>query len=144
MPGYPEITDGALADLRQLVRALHAHDDATVPHEHVVQLARDFQIDAGVTIDFAAASALGQPLVVLRCAEPTTPAACLDVLSRREREVAALIADGLSNKQIARRLHLSLATIKDHVHRILTKAGLSNRAAVAAALRGHTAAQPTS
>jgi DNA-binding NarL/FixJ family response regulator len=54
----------------------------------------------------------------------------------REREVAALVAEGLSNKQIAARLFISLATVKDHVHRILKKTGLPNRAAVAAACVG--------
>jgi non-specific serine/threonine protein kinase len=58
------------------------------------------------------------------------------VLSRREHEVAALVANGLSNKQIAGRLFISLATVKDHVHRILKKTNLPNRAAVAAAYVG--------
>jgi DNA-binding NarL/FixJ family response regulator len=52
-------------------------------------------------------------------------------LTPREREVAAAVARGLTNRHIASELHVSLATVKDHVHHILTKTGLSNRAAIA-------------
>ncbi|MFQ5490970.1 MAG: LuxR C-terminal-related transcriptional regulator, partial [Phycisphaerae bacterium] len=78
------------------------------------------------------------PMVVLRTHQPTAPAAVLDVLSKREVQVVALMADGLSNKQIARRLFIALPTVKDHVHRMLKKTALSNRAALAAAFKGHT------
>jgi non-specific serine/threonine protein kinase len=59
----------------------------------------------------------------------------LATLSRREREVAELIAAGLSNKQIADRLFIARSTVKDHVHHILQKTALPNRTAVAAAWR---------
>ena len=93
------------------------------------------------TIDFEASETLGQPLVVLRVpseeqADPSLPSEPLKALSKRELEVCGLVAEGLSNKQIANWLFLSLAPIKDHVHRILTKTGLANRAAVAAAFHG--------
>ncbi|MEE8169898.1 MAG: helix-turn-helix transcriptional regulator [Phycisphaerae bacterium] len=139
MPGYPSLDPEALVRLRSLVKRLHESGGSALPHERIVELARDVHIDAGITIDFTAAEELGQPLVVFRVADRADPAPCLDVLSRREREIVALIADGLSNKQIGRRLHIALATVKDHVHRILDKTGLSNRAAVAAALKGHQA-----
>jgi DNA-binding NarL/FixJ family response regulator len=45
----------------------------------------------------------------------------LDVLSDREREVLQHIAAGLTNEEIAARLHLSPATAKTYVHRIMTK-----------------------
>jgi two-component system, NarL family, nitrate/nitrite response regulator NarL len=48
-------------------------------------------------------------------------------LTPREREIASLIADGLSNKQIARRLSIEPATVKNHVHNILKKLGVSRR-----------------
>jgi DNA-binding NarL/FixJ family response regulator len=59
-----------------------------------------------------------------------------DALSKREYEVATLVAAGCSNQQIAEALFISLGTVKDHVHAILTKAGLPSRAAVAAAWYG--------
>ncbi|VIO67166.1 LuxR C-terminal-related transcriptional regulator [Bradyrhizobium ivorense] len=49
-------------------------------------------------------------------------------LTRREGEVLRLIGQGLSNKEIARDLNLSLATVKHHVHHILQKLGLPRRA----------------
>jgi len=48
-------------------------------------------------------------------------------LSRRELEILELIADGLSNKQVARRLCLSLYTVKNHVHNILEKLHVGSR-----------------
>ena len=51
----------------------------------------------------------------------------LKVLSPRERAVALLIGGGLSNKEAARELGLSLGTVKVHVHSILQKLGVRNR-----------------
>ena len=49
------------------------------------------------------------------------PAASLDAITGREREVLALIASGLSNSEIADRLSISEATAKTHVGHLLTK-----------------------
>ena len=54
------------------------------------------------------------------------------VLSRREREVGALVAEGLNNKQIAARLFLSERTAENHVKNILDKLGFGSRAQIAA------------
>jgi non-specific serine/threonine protein kinase len=54
-----------------------------------------------------------------------------DPLTRREREVAELVARGLTNRQIASELHLSERTIGNHVTKILRKLGLTSRAQVA-------------
>ena len=56
-------------------------------------------------------------------------------LTRRETEIVGLIEDGLSNKQIAQRLSIEVATVKNHVHRILDKLGVDGRAAAAAQVR---------
>jgi pimeloyl-ACP methyl ester carboxylesterase/DNA-binding CsgD family transcriptional regulator len=53
-------------------------------------------------------------------------------LSRREREVAQLVARGLSNREIAERLYLSERTVDNHVHHILDKLGFDSRVQVAA------------
>ena len=50
------------------------------------------------------------------------------VLTDRESEVLHLIGRGLSNKEIARDLELSVATVKCHVHNVLTKLGVGQRA----------------
>ncbi len=60
-----------------------------------------------------------------------------DVLSPKELEVAHLIADGLSNQEIATRLVLSVTTIKTHVSRILTKLEVDNRGKAAEWYRQH-------
>jgi DNA-binding NarL/FixJ family response regulator len=52
---------------------------------------------------------------------PAEPAPELDILSDREREVLQQIAAGLTNEEIAGALHLSPATAKTYVHRIMTK-----------------------
>lgn len=52
-------------------------------------------------------------------------------MTRREREVTALIAEGLSNKEIAQRLHLATDTVKSHVHNILEKLALHTRLEIA-------------
>lgn len=52
-------------------------------------------------------------------------------LTSRETEVARLVAEGLSNKQIARQLAISPATVKNHVHAILSKFDLPRRSAIA-------------
>jgi DNA-binding CsgD family transcriptional regulator/sugar lactone lactonase YvrE len=54
------------------------------------------------------------------------------VLSRREREVAALVAEGLSNREIAERLFIAERTAEGHVEQIRNKLGFRSRAQVAA------------
>jgi NarL family two-component system response regulator LiaR len=64
---------------------------------------------------------------------PPTPG--LD-LTEREREVLALMVEGLNNTQIAGRLTVSPSTIKSHVSRVLSKLGVASRTeAVTLALR---------
>jgi DNA-binding NarL/FixJ family response regulator len=68
----------------------------------------------------AAAGAVGAP-------EPGTAP-----LAKREADVARLIADGFTNKQIGARLFISERTIDSHVRSILNKLGVSTRAQIAA------------
>jgi DNA-binding NarL/FixJ family response regulator len=56
-------------------------------------------------------------------------------LTGRERQVAALIARGLSNKEIAAQLYVQPATVKNHVHHILRKLQCQRRGEAAALLR---------
>jgi DNA-binding NarL/FixJ family response regulator len=56
-------------------------------------------------------------------------------LTARETEVINLISEGLSNKEIARRLHIATHTVKSHVHNILEKLTLRTRLQIAAFAR---------
>jgi DNA-binding CsgD family transcriptional regulator len=57
-------------------------------------------------------------------------------LTAREVEVTRLVAEGLSNQEIADRLSVSFFTARNHVERLLVKLGVGNRARVAALLNG--------
>ena len=56
-------------------------------------------------------------------------------LTPREKEVIHYISEGLSNKEIARRLHIATHTVKSHVHNILEKLALRSRLQIAAFAR---------
>jgi DNA-binding NarL/FixJ family response regulator len=64
-------------------------------------------------------------------AEPSSDNA-LDNLTRRQREVADLVARGLTNRQIAAELSISEHTVATHVSKIMKKLGLSSRSQLAA------------
>lgn len=57
-------------------------------------------------------------------------------LTNREREIVTLAASGLSNRQIAQRLVVSVRTIEGHLYRARAKLGASDRAELAVLLRG--------
>jgi len=61
-------------------------------------------------------------------------------MTKREREITSLIAEGLSNKEIAQRLNIATDTVKSHVHNILEKLALHSRLQIAA--HAHKASTP--
>jgi len=63
-------------------------------------------------------------------------------MTKREREITSLIAEGLSNKEIAQRLNIATYTVKSHVHNILEKLALHSRLQIAA--HAHKSIAPTS
>jgi two-component system, NarL family, nitrate/nitrite response regulator NarL len=69
---------------------------------------------------------------------PAEPAA----LTRRELEIIELLNEGLTNKEIARRLSIGLATTKSHVHNLLAKLGFERRNQAAKWVRERTRATP--
>jgi DNA-binding NarL/FixJ family response regulator len=98
------LKDTAPEQLAQLVRTLAAGGVVLSPK--VTRTVVDGYLDSGA--GSAAASQVG-------------------LLSDRERAVLVLIADGLSNADIAGRIHVSVGTVKDHVSAILTKLGVGSR-----------------
>ena len=87
---------------------------------------REFEGVPGSWLLFRAGAALSRDQEAAAVAAPSpTP------LSRRERDVAQLLARGLSNREIAGRLYLSERTVDNHVHRILGKLGFDSRVQVA-------------
>lgn len=59
-------------------------------------------------------------------------AAALTPMTRREREIAQLVCDGLTNKEIAQRLNIATFTVKSHIHNMLGKFALQGRLQLAA------------
>lgn len=64
-------------------------------------------------------------------------------LTAREAEIVQLIDQGLANKEIASRLGIEIATVKNHVHNLLEKLQVHRRAEAAARLRGRDPRRPT-
>ena len=62
-----------------------------------------------------------------RTLEQTSSTAHTPALTRREREVASLVAQGLTNRQIASELVIGERTVETHVRNLLKKLGLSSR-----------------
>ena len=137
MPGHiPPLDDASLARLREYVHSLKRNTGGVLPISQLVKLAGDVQSSASITLDLKASEQLGTPLVVVRLKEPPCLTPELVGLTPRETEICAQIAKGHSNKQIAASLFVTLGTVKDHVHNILQKTGLPNRAAIAVRTAG--------
>lgn len=122
------------SDLAELDRAVRAARLEMVPGlaPRVLEAVNRLRADAGLPAlaDAEVDDLLGEHLAeALRAAEPARGSA--DLLSDREHEVAVLAAQGMTNREIAVRLHLSTRTVENHVHRVLGKLGLRSRARLA-------------
>ena len=62
----------------------------------------------------------------------------LDLLTARERQIVRVMAEGLTNKEIAQRLKLAEGTVKVHLHRIYRKLGVANRTTLAVRANNQT------
>jgi DNA-binding NarL/FixJ family response regulator len=122
-----------LEHLGRAIRRMSGGADAA-GWEAIPSLARLQETGFDFEIDFAASGKIGAPLVLVR--ERRERADALGALTARQKQVARLIARGLSNRQIASELCISLPTAKDHVHAVLARLGCSSRAGVAAHVFG--------
>src|SRR5205807_1060457 len=91
----------------------------------------DAELNAGkrLTRGEAVRLALGEP--ARPTAKPVANAKDAGLLGKREADVARLVADGLSNKQIGAKLFISERTVDSHVRNILNKLGFNSRAQIA-------------
>ena len=89
----------------------------------------EFEAGRDLNREAAIGLALGEPVqAAVAGSGDTAPSP----LSKREAEVAHLVTDGLSNKQIAARLVISEHTVDSHIRHILNKLGFNSRAQIAA------------
>ena len=114
--------------------AFHGLDDF---HDHTMASVRDRlgsrQFEAALKRGTEMSSSDAVALALEQAASVPAPRSSTDDsgLTRREREVAALIAEGLSNREIAARLVVAQRTAEGHVENILSKLGFTSRAQVA-------------
>jgi predicted ATPase/DNA-binding CsgD family transcriptional regulator len=89
-------------------------------------------IERGQALNLETAAALVKPfgMAQARLNQPL-----LDPLSPRELDVLALVAEGLTNQEIADRLYIGVSTVKKHINRIYSKLGVTHRAQAVAAER---------
>jgi two-component system nitrate/nitrite response regulator NarL len=126
----------ATASDRQLVRAVSEGAQGIVLKEEALS-------ELIQCIWAVAEGRLWLPLAVINAAveretkRRSTSQILTQLLTIREREVVLLIADGLSNKEVARRLQLSEGTVKIHLHNIYQKLQVNNRTALAALAIAH-------
>ena len=90
----------------------------------------------GSAMPLSAALAVAKGEAPAAPADAAAPAAEAKSLTRREREIAALVADGLGNREIAERLYLSKRTVDSHIEHIFAKLGFSSRTQLASWVLG--------
>ncbi len=100
-------------------------------------------IEAATRDELTCSPAMAASLLqhVGRLAADRQPRPAAAALTRRELEIVALLEDGLSNKQIAGRLSIEVATVKNHVHNVLEKLDVRRRGEIVAARRPGIAKQ---
>lgn len=81
----------------------------------------------GYTICIMAHAALTTTMFCDRSATVISPPRWISVLTAREHQVLRLIAAGMTNKEIAAKLHMAQSTVKKHGSRVMKKMGVSNR-----------------
>ncbi len=130
----------AVADApEQITACAEAGASGYLPRDATVE-DLDTAVQAVLDNDFAYPPAIVAGLV-RRLASLSRPSSATDALSQREAELATLIAEGLSNKEISRRLKIEVRTVKNHVHRILTKLRIQRRGEVAHVLEAFGSAE---
>jgi DNA-binding NarL/FixJ family response regulator len=134
-PGMRVVALGVAGDDAQLVSWVEAGADGFVTSEASIEDLVDAVSSAArgeVACPPRLAAALVRRVAGLGGARASF---ATDRLTRREKQVADLLDHGYSNKEIARRLEITLATVKNHVHSILEKLCVTRRGEAVALLR---------
>jgi len=116
-PAYAEIRESGAATARAALG--QEHFEALLGHGYALPLPAALAVARGEAP--AAPPAAG-----------AVPGTEVRALTRRETEIAGLVADGLGNREIAERLYLSKRTVDSHVEHIFSKLGFSSRTQLAA------------
>jgi len=85
----------------------------------------------------AATPAAAAPAAKETVAAPRVSAEKLAALTRRERDIVNLLADGATNKQVAEELDISERTVKGHLSNVFSKLGVSDRLKLVLFLKDH-------
>jgi non-specific serine/threonine protein kinase len=127
-------TDGPLLGFRELLlhrrRCLRAIDESLSAGER--RAAESRGSEAGLLgvrdrVRDVTEAAVGE-------SDPDRPRPAIDLLTPREREIVAYVQQGLTNKEIAERLTVSVRTVEAHVSRVLAKLGVGRRSGIGGAL----------
>jgi non-specific serine/threonine protein kinase len=96
---------------------------------------RGYAMSLSVALDVARGEAPAAPPAGTAAPGAAASGTAAKSLTRREKEVAELVAEGLGNREIAERLYLSKRTVDSHLEHIFTKLGFTSRTQVAAWVR---------
>jgi DNA-binding CsgD family transcriptional regulator len=128
----------ASAAARELLRAFDLDGHQPVPHgvyaANTAQDAGCFRAPSGDWLAFRRFDLAGRATILLDRATPEEVRRTLMLafgLTARERQVATLVVEGLTNAQLAGELQIALHTAKDHVKALLSKTGASTRSELA-------------
>jgi DNA-binding CsgD family transcriptional regulator len=120
---------GKFEDMGDLIAAVDAAAHAAIAYRH--QDLRGSALGCSARAEALAEQCGGARTATLRKAAERLP------LTDREREIVMLIGQGLSNRDIATRLTLSVRTVESHIYKAMAKTGTSNRDELAGLLPSH-------
>ncbi|MFD9888513.1 ATP-binding protein [Amycolatopsis sp. NPDC059027] len=112
--------------------AMHTLAAFEIPNARHVQSSREALGDREFEKHFTNGAAMSERDALRYAGDTPSPRAGTDPLTGRQREIAELVRRGLTNRQIAEHLVISLRTAETHVAHIMTKLGFTNRTQIAA------------
>lgn len=136
MPQARVVAFGVTESESDVVALAEAGVSGYVPHDASLTYLKE-EIESVASGQLLASPEVAAILLRRVQALANEPRAELPQLTARQREILALVEEGLSNRQIARRLSIEIQTVKNHVHNVLEELGLHTRTEAAAWARRH-------